>query len=186
VIAAPAFTRVTIWDLHPAPGAAPVVILETGTAGRSDLFGAPHDVAITPDGQRAVVRSEEALGIWTLAGGTATRILAGALTDDPGPFLDTAMDSVEVTNELVVTLANVAGSPPRTQVEVFDWAGGRWSGRIPGRPHDLAVTADGTRALVRTGAGVALYRLANLTAGGALDPADWFDAPSATNGYQSG
>lgn len=185
VIATQAMTRVTIWDLHPGAGA-PAVILETGSGSRSDLFGAPHDVAITPDGVHAVVRSEEALGVWTLAGGTATRLFSGALSGDPGPFLDTAMDSVEVTNDLLVTLANVAGVMPQTQVEVIDWSGTRWSGRIPGRPHDLAVTPDGTRALVRTGSGVALYRLAGLGGGGALTPADWFDAPSATNGYQSG
>lgn len=185
-LSAPAFTRVTIWDLHPAGGGAPAVILETGSGSRSDLFGAPHDVAITPDGARVVVRSEEAIGVWTLANGTATRVFSGALTNDPGPFLYTAMDSVEVTNDLVVTLANVSGPQPLTQVEVFDWSGGRWSGRIDGRPHDLAVTPDGTRAMVRTGAGVALYRLGNLPPSGVLDPIDFLVAPSATDGYQSG
>ncbi|MCY2961995.1 MAG: hypothetical protein NTY35_17700 [Planctomycetota bacterium] len=185
VITTPAATRVTIWDLHPISGP-PVVILETGTPSRSDLAGAPHDVAITPDGLHAVVRSEGALGIWTLTGGTATRIFAGALTNDPGPFLDTAMDSVEVTNDLVVTLANVTGPVPQTQVEVFGWTGARVSGRIPGRPHDLAISPDGTRALVRTGAGVALYQLTSLPIAGPLNPVDWIAAPSATNGYQSG
>ncbi len=182
----PAQTQVTIWDLHPAGGGAPIVILDTGTGGRNHLFGAPHDIAITPDGLHAVVRSEEALGVWTLANGTATRIFAGALTNDPGPFFDTAMDSIEVTNDLVVTLANVSGGTPQTQVEVIDWSGAHASGRIPGRPHDLGVTPDGTRALVRTGAGVALYSITSLPGGGVLDPLAWLTAPSATNGYQSG
>ncbi len=186
---APARTRVTIWDLHPSGGGNPIVIGETGIPGLSDLRGAPHDVAITPDGVHAVVRSELGLAVWTLSGSTATRIFGGALTNDPGPFFDTAVDSVEVTNDLVVTLANVTDPQnpgPSTQVEVIDWSGARWSGRIPGRPHDLGVTADGTRALVRTGAGVALYRLPSLPMDGTLTPADWFDAPSATDGYQSG
>lgn len=185
VMAQQAMTRVAIWDLHPVSGT-PVVILETGSGSRSDLLGAPHDVAITPDGLHAIVRSEEAVGVWTLANGTATRIFAGALTNDPGPFQDTAMDSVEVTNDFLVTLANVAGGTPQTQVEVIDWSGARWSGRIAGKPHDLALTPDGTRAVVRTGAGVALYRLTSLPPGGVLDPLDWLSAPSATNGYQSG
>ncbi len=187
-LTAPARTRVTIWDLHPV-GGSPVVIAQTGIPGLADLRGAPHDVAITPDGTRAVVRSEQGLAVWTLSGSTATRTVAGGLVGDPGPFLDTAVDSVEVTNDLVVTLANVtdAQNPgPRTQVEVVDWTGTHWSGRIEGRPHDLAVTPDGTLALVRTGAGVALFRLTNLQPGGVLDPVDWFAAPSATDGYQSG
>jgi hypothetical protein len=185
---AAATTRVTIWDLHPGAGA-PIVIAETGIPGLEDLDGAPHDVAITPDGLHVVVRSELGLAIWQLAGGTATRIVSGGLTSDPGPFLDTALDSVEVTDDFAVTLANVTdplAPAPTTQIEVVTWSGQRWSDRIPGRPHDLAVTADGTRALVRTGAGVALYRLSTLLPSGVLTPADWFDAPSATSGYQSG
>ncbi len=181
-----AATRVTIWDLHPASGA-PAIILETGVGLEGDLRGAPHDVAITPDGLHAVVRSEQGLGVWALAGGSATRVLAGGLSGTPGPFEDTAVDSVEVTDALAVTLANVANAPlPLTQVEVVTWAGTRYYGRIEGLPHDLAVTSDGTRALVRTGAGVALYDLAALPPSGDLVPADWIDAPSATTGYQSG
>lgn len=182
---APAFTRVTIWDLHPSGGGAPAVILQTGSAGRSDLSGAPHDVGISPDGTHVVVRSELALGVWTLANGTATRIFAGALTNDPGPFFGTAMDSIEVTDDLVVTLANV-GTQGNTQVEVFDWNGGRWSGVIGGWPHDLAVTPDGTRALVRTTTGLALYRLVNLPGGGALNPLEFLSAPTANAGYEAG
>lgn len=151
---APASTRVAIWDLQHLSGT-PTVIAETGAlGGRGDLRGAPHDVAITSDGTRAIARSELGIAVWNLNGATATRASGGGLTGDPGPFSDTAMDSIEVTNELVVTLANVAGvaAPGETQVEVIDWAGTRWSGRIPGRPHDLAVTPNGRLALVRTGA----------------------------------
>lgn len=184
----PARTRVSIWDLHPGAGD-PIVIEETGGPNRGDLRGAPHDVAITPDGLHAVARSEEGLCIWALAGGTATRVFGGGLTDDPGPFLDSAMDSIEVTNDLVVTLANVTHPLipfPQTQVEVVDWSGARWSGRIAGRPHDLGISPNGRLALVRTSDGVALYRLGSLGAPGPITPIDWIDAPSATNGYLSG
>lgn len=113
-------------------------------------------------------------------------MLSGGLTGTPGAFDGTALDSVEVTNDLAVTLANVVGSQPQTQVEVVTWAGARYWGRIDGRPHDLAVTADGTRAIVRTGAGVALYDLMALPPSGDLAPADWILAPSVSDGYESG
>lgn len=184
----PAQTRVTIWDLHPAPSAPPIVILDTASAPLTHLVGAPHDVAITPDGNHAVVRSEEHLAVWNLSNGNATPIFAGPLTNDPGPFQYTAMDSVEVTNSRVVTLANVVGAPPatQTQVEVVHFTGARWSGRIAGRPHDLAITPDGTRAVVRTSAGLALYRIVNIGPNPVLTPIDWLDAPSATDNYLSG
>jgi hypothetical protein len=126
-------------------------------------------------------------GRWSLQRRQRDATLRRPLTGVPGAFEDTALDSVEVTDALAVTLANVANSPTaKTQVEVVTWAGVHYSGRIDGLPHDLAVTADGTRAVVRTGAGVALYDLAALPPSGSLAPADWAAAPSVTNGYQSG
>jgi hypothetical protein len=166
------------------------VVLETGGALEPDHRGAPHDVAITPDGARAVVRSEREVAVWTFAGALTFRLLASGLAGDPGTFEDQALDSVEATNALAFTLSNVAGAsvPPglRTQVDVFPFSGGHLSGRIPGRPHDLALTPDGTRAVVRTSAGVALYDLTSLPAGTDLPATAFAPAPSAATQYFAG
>jgi len=183
----PADTRVTIWDLQHSSGV-PTVILETGApGGRGDLRGAPHDVAISPDGHKVLARSEQGFAAWLVAGSTVQFYFGGGLTNDPGPFSDTAMDSVEVTNTRFVTLSNVAGAPTpgETQVDIVA-LGNYWTSRIPGRPHDLAITPDGRFAIVRTGAVVALYGLENMGMPGPIAPIDTFPEPAGSDGYLGG
>jgi hypothetical protein len=172
-------TRVTIWK-------GTSVAFET--IGGSDLLGGPHDVAITPDGTLAVVRSEAELAAFDLTVSPPALAFRRGITGGPGPFFDVALDSLEVTNQYFVTVAR--NSNPQlgsfgTQVEVFDRNGLSGYDRIAGVPHDLTLTPDGTRALVRTSAGVFLYDLTSFAA--PLFPAaDSSSATGAGTGYFAG
>jgi hypothetical protein len=165
-------TRVTIWDLHPSVGTLPQVVFETTVGGQGvvDQAGAPHDLAITPDGQYVAVRSEFTVGLYSLNGSASTRVWHHRLYAHPGPFGASAMDSIEVTNDRVVTTSRYSVTTFGAQIDVFDIAGNRWSDRMRGDPHDLTITPNGTRALVRTHLGVFLYDIANLPAGPDLAP----------------
>jgi hypothetical protein len=177
-------TRVTFWRLTQTGG--PAIVLETG-GSVPDIFGAPHDVAITPDGTHAVVRTEYAVVAYLLTGAVPSQLWALRPFQGPGPFEDAALDSVEVTNTRVVTISKVTNPllPQGAQVDVIDFAGvQRWD-RMPGSPHDLAITPDGTRAVVRTTEGVFLYDIATL-AGQQVHPIGSALVPSSTEGYQEG
>ncbi len=178
-------TRITVWNLSHAGG--PSVVYETGVTV-SDIFGAPHDVAITPDGVHAVVRTEYAIVVMTLPGAVPGVIWAARPYQGPGPFDDTALDSVEVSNTRIVTISNVTNPllPQGTQVDIFDFSGNVDAyDRMAGTPHDLAVTPDGTRAVVRTTEGVFLYDISTLATQHIL-PIGSAVTPSSTEGYQEG
>lgn len=180
-------TRVTIFTLHPSGGGAPVKSYETG--GTLDLFGAPHDVAMSPDGLHVAVRSELNVAVFDLSNADAPTLVFGKrLAGSPGPFEDTAMDSIEVTNTRVVTISRVTNPvlPQGAQVDVFDMSGTQRHDRMAGSPHDLAITPDGTHAIVRTSEGVTLYQIGNLGAGPVLPPLDHKPAPSAGIWYEGG
>jgi hypothetical protein len=182
-------TRVTIWNLNQGVGA-PFIAFESGglCADCADLPGAPHDVAITPDGLHAVVRSELRVGLYALNGASTGPVWSKPLSFNLGFFLDEALDSVEVTNDRIVTLSRLdqGASPSATQVDFFDMAGNQMFSRITGSPHDLGVSPDGTRALVRTRTGVFLYDITTLSAAPQMPILGSFAAPSSTYGYQEG
>jgi len=156
-----AFTRVTIWDLHPAGGGAPQVVFETGSAGIPDQLGGPHDLAMTPDGSHVAVRSELAVGCYALNHGASSRAFYKRLAGDPGPFGDCALDSIEVTNDRIATISRQSNPAYNTgaQVDIFDLSGDRKFDRISGDPHDLTIDETGTRLVVRTHKRLFLYDL---------------------------
>lgn len=158
-------TRVTIWDLRPAAGGVPVVAYETTAAvtPEQDQFGAPHDVTLTPDGRFAAVRSEFSVSLYDLSGATPSRAWHQRLIGNPGAMGFTSMDSVEASNTLIATASRwTDGTSFATQVNVFDLAGNQWHARPDGDPHDLALTPNGSKLLVRTHIALYLYDLAAL------------------------
>jgi hypothetical protein len=161
------FTRVTIWDLHPTGGGAPLVVYQTGPSGHADQLGGPHDVAITPDGAHVAVRSELATACYTLNHASSTRKWYKRLVGEPGPFGNCALDSVEVTNDRIATISRQSNPayPIGAQLDVFDMTGAQKYDRVSGDPHDLAIDEVGTRLVVRTHDGIYLYDLASWPAG---------------------
>ena len=158
-------TRVTIMDLHPAGGGNPTVVYETGGAGDSDIIGTPHDITMTPDGNHLVVRSEMAVGLFNLTGATPQLVWVKRLWGNPGPMGYAAMDSVEATNDRIATISRWSNGGFGTQVDVFDMAGNRRYQVIEGDPHDLAITPNGRRLVVRTHMSVYLYGLETIAGG---------------------
>lgn len=167
-----AFTRVTIWDLHPTGGGAPQVVFETGAGGVVDQHGGPHDIALTPDGTHVAVRSELGVGCYALNHASSTRAFYRRLFGEPGPFGDCALDSVEVTNDRIATISRQSNPayPIGAQVDLFDLAGDQKFDRILGDPHDLAIDETGTRLVVRTHTSVHLYDLAAWPVGPDVTP----------------
>lgn len=160
-------TRVAIWDLRPTAGGPPVVAYETvgATTADQDQFGAPHDVTLTPDGRFAAVRSEFSVSLYDLSGSTPSRAWHQRLIGNPGAMGFTSMDSVEATNTLIASASRwTDGVNFATQVNVFDLAGRQWFARPDGDPHDLALTGDGTKLLLRTHIALFLYDLTALPA----------------------
>jgi hypothetical protein len=182
-------TRVTIWELRPAGGGPPAVAFESaaGCAGCEDQDGGPHDLALTPDGTKAAVRSELEIALYDLSASPPARLWLSRLEGDPGLFQDDALDSLEVSNTRVATLSRRTGAPGGgAQLDLFDLAGGHWFDRFPGSPHDLALAPDGSLLVLRTSAEVRLYDLANLPAVPQLAPLGSASAPGATTDYLAG
>lgn len=183
-------TRVAIVELHPA-GGTPALAFESGGAclDCADLAGAPHDLALSPDGTRLYVRSELEVAAYALdlAGGPGV-VWRRGLAGNPGPFGDDALDSIEATDQRVATISRrgVAGQAPQTQVDVFDRDGGQRFGRFDGRPHDLAIAAGGTQLLVRSSAGLAKWPLQQLPAPGEMQPLAFLAMPATTYQYFAG
>ncbi len=158
-------TRVTIWKLRPAGGGVPTVAYETTAVvgPNQDQIGAPHDVTLTPDGRFAAVRSEFSTSLYDISGATPTRVWHHRLIGNPGAMGFTSMDSVEASNTLIATASRWSdGATFATQVNVFDLAGNQWHARPDGDPHDLALTPDATKLLVRTHIALYLYDLTAL------------------------
>lgn len=178
-------TRVTIWELHPAGGGLPSVAYETTAClGCGDQPGAPYDLAISPDGSKAVVRSEFGVGAYDLSVSPPVLLWQKRPHEGPGYFAEEALDAVVASDQHVVTISRVSSGG--AQVDVFDWAGGQRWHRLSGSPHDLVLTPDATRALIRTNATLALYDLANLPPPGPISPASEAASVSGVVGYFAG
>ena len=178
-------TRVTIWELHPAGGGLPVVVFETTPClGCGDQPGAPYDLAISPDGSKAVVRSEFGIGAYDLSVSPPVQVWQRRPHEGPGYYAEEALDAVVASDQHVVTISRVASGG--AQVDVLDWAGGQRWHRLDGSPHDLVLTPDATRALIRTNASLAMYDLANLAPPGAIVPAAQVASVSGVVGYFAG
>jgi DNA-binding beta-propeller fold protein YncE len=182
-------TRVTIWELHPAGGGAPIVAFETSSSGANlDQSGAPYDLAITPDGTKAVVRSELAVGLYDLSVSPPALLWQHAPAGNPGFYNEEALDAVEVTNDRILVLSRYANPLGVTgaQVDVFEMNGTDHHEYLRGSPHDLAITPNGQRAVVRTSKCVSLYDLVNLPAGPRLTALSKELAPSSSTQYFGG
>lgn len=172
-------TRVTLWELNGLGG--PVVAFETTTA--DDLAGGPHDVAITPDGTKAVVRAERELAVYDLTVSPPALLFRRSPTGTLNSFGDFTLDSLLATDTHAITIGRLGSS--NTRVFVYDMSGATGTDDLIGLPHDLALTPDGSRFVVRTGAGVGLYALASF-ASPDFPPADLAPAQGAGTGIFAG
>lgn len=180
-------TRVTILDLAPSGGGPPSVILETSGAGPAlDQFGAPHDLTLAGSGHFAAVRSELSVALYRLDGASSAQVWHKRLWGQPGPFGGSALDSIEATREHVATISRRSNGGVGAQIDVFDLSGGQWFDHLSGDPHDLAITPDGSRVVVRTSAGVFLYGLSNLPAGNQLVALDSEAVASSHTSFGAG
>lgn len=179
-------TRVTVFDLHPAGGGPPVVALVTQSAGPvMDLVGAPHDVALAPDGSFAAVRAESSVAMFDLSGAAPALAWHRRLWPEAGPFKNHPLDSIEVSDERVATISLRPGTNG-TQIDVYDEAGNGWHAFVEGFPHDLALTPSGGRLAVRTSEAVHLLDVDLLPAGDVLTPLDVAAAPSTHSSFSAG
>lgn len=180
-------TRVTVFDLAPAGGGPPTVVLTTSPTGAArDQLGPPHDVTLAGDGAYAAVRSQLSVALYKLDGAATSQVWHKRLFGDPGPFQGTALDSIEGSSNRVATISRREGAVVGAQLDVFDLAGNQWHASMDGEPHDLALTPNGERLVVRTTAGVYLFNVAQLPAGTLLTPLDFAAAPSVGNSFGNG
>ena len=175
-------TRVVVWDLRPAGGGLPTVVFETTNA--TDQLGPPHDVALTPDGSHAAVRSELAVALYKLDHQNSTQVWARRLWGQPGPLGNAPLDSIEATNDRIATISRWSNGGFGAQLDVFDLVGTPYFDITLGDPHDLATTPDGSRLVMRTSTAAYLYDLAALPAGNQLTPLD--QAPQASTSASFG
>lgn len=176
-------TRVTIVDLHPQGGGAPQVVYETAATFSTDQVGAPHDIAITPDGLFCAVRSELEVACYSLNGAGSARAWAARLAGNPGGFGDSALDSIEVTNDRIATISRQSNPAYAlgAQLDVFDMAGNQVFDRVSGDPHDLAIDESGTRLVVRTHSALYIYDLTSWPAGANITALDSVSPATSTS-----
>lgn len=165
-------TRVTVWDLHPAAGGAPAVVFETDAV--TDQAGSPHDVAMLPSGRFAAVRSEEGVGLYRLDGASSGQEWVQAPTAGFEDFGGSAMDSLEVTDQRIVTISRRRGAAGTgALLDVFGVHGvERRFALLDGDPHDLAITPNGERLVTRTHTELTLFDIRTLPPAGFLTPLD--------------
>lgn len=158
-------TSVLVVELAPPAGGGPRVVLDTSPPNL--LAGRPMDVAASPDGQYATVRSEGEVALLRLDG-TNTQIVR-RFTAFPGPtvpYLETAFDTVVMTDSVWATITIGDPATAGGYLNVQDHAGTSWFALLNGSPRDLAVTPDGGTLLVHTGRRVYEFDLGALPPGG--------------------
>ena len=179
-------TRVTVWDLQPAGGGPPVVAFETGPG--TDLDGEPLDLALAPDGQHAAVRSANAVARLELAQSASGIQWVSGIWNSPGAQGGSALDSIEMSNEAVLTISRRNTSQGGMQVDLWDALGNQSFHTNTGDAHDLVIKPDGRLGAVRTEFHVQLFDLTNLPAatGTMIDPVDIKVFAASTNGLFAG
>jgi hypothetical protein len=117
----------------------------------------PHDVAITPDGTKAIVTCNDRFVLFDLATGARTDSPNNSSLDRTYGSPAVPVDSVELTNERAVLLAHKAATG-QTHIEIWDISSSlqlisTFEGEAGYPPHDLAVAEIGgtTYALVHAG-----------------------------------
>ncbi len=164
-------TRVTIVDLNAAGG--PQVVFETTVA--DDQNGVPHDIAATPDGRFVAVRSDTQVGLYALSGTSSHQVwLHGMANGMSTPFGGSAMDSLVATNTMVATISRrQSGSNWGAQIDAWRIQNNDsfWN-LLDGDPHDLDLTPDGNRLVIRTHNRLYLFDVSNLAGNPLIQPLD--------------
>lgn len=166
-------TNVLVAEVDPAGGSGPRVVFETMTL--TSLAGRPMDVAVSPDGLFAAVRSEDEVALLRLDG-TNTQIIQRQVSF-PGPttaFLDTAFDTVVMTDDVWASITIGSASVSDGYLNLGDESGTSWTALLDGVPRDLVVTPDQSTLLVHTGEKLYEFDLTALPAGGGMLQANNF------------
>ena len=179
-------TSVLVVELVPPAGGGPRVVLDT--LPMDHLAGRPMDVAASPDGQYATVRSEDEVALLRLDG-TNTRIVR-RFSSFPGPtipFLETSFDTVLMTDSVWATITLGDPSVAAGYLNVQDHTGTNWFVLLTGSPRDLTVTPDGETLLVHTGRRIYEFDLGDLpTGGGGLSITNSRPFPATHSGVYAG
>ena len=153
-------------------------------------FGEAHDIAITPDGTKAVVTGDRRIRVFDLLSPGASPLAVFNVSGSPRwafidgndvLWTDVPADSVQVTNDVAIVqyaqTVSACGSRPQPIVYLLDLndlsavaltddlgadlvAFDGCDGRWP---HDLAISPDGSRAVAGGVKSLALYDLTSMT-----------------------
>jgi len=145
-------TSVTIVDLTAAGG--PQVVYETGPG--EYLEGAPHDIVFRPDGAAVAVRSEYAVSLFRTNGPLSYKVWEYGIPNVQ-PQDNATLDSLEVTNDRIVTISRMVSTPWGGRIDLLDMTGAAKYDYLLGDPHDLALTPSGEQVLIRTHSNVYMY-----------------------------
>lgn len=167
-------------------GGAPAIVFES--IGQPGLEGRPLDVAISPNGAWAGVRSETEMAIVRLDGANSGfQRRETAFAAPVAPVGDILFDSVVMTDDALVTVSPASPLNSGGFVDILGVGGQRWSVVDRGLPHDLALTPDQRLVLLNTDLGLDLIDLdARPTLGGAFAPADSAPFAASARGLLAG
>lgn len=160
-------TEIIVLELDPMASGGPRVVLETNIT--NSLAGRPMDVAISPDGLHAAVRSEDDLALVRLDGSNTTIVRRSR----PWPtttsaFGETAFDTVVMTDDLVATITIALSATEDGYLSLQSLTGTDWTANLDGAPRDLVLTPNGRKLLVHTGEALYEFDLTALPAGGGM------------------
>lgn len=179
-------THVLVIELAPLGGGPPAVVFETNPM--TALAGRPMDVAVSPSGEYATVRSEDELAIVRLDGANSGLVRSSSPWPvTTFPFQDTVFDSVVMNDEVAATITIAQATNADGYLSVQSVAGTDWLANLDGVPRDLALTPNGERLLVHTGERLYEFDLTTLPpAGGNLVPANSVPTLASTSGLLAG
>ena len=179
-------TDVLVVEFAPSGGGGPQVVLDTGLT--TGFLGDPMDVAISPDGQYATVRTSQQVALFRLDGTNTS--LVRTFSAFPGgtlPFGTTTTDTVVCTDTLwaTITIADGVTSDGYLNVQNIQ-TGQTWFAFLDGSPRDLVLTPDNQSLLVHTGQKIYRFDLANLPFGGGLNNSTFRPFPATAAGLLAG
>ncbi len=154
-----------------------------------------HDVATSPNGLIGVVSGTQVIGVYNLRTGAEIQVLQGASLPTPNflaPHRVTTGASVAVTNQRAVVIGNdhthnglpgpiLPGDPFEFRIAVLDTAqpapldwvvisASTLGIPTPARAHQVAVTPNGSKAIVTTRAGTLVFDLTQPVSASPLSP----------------
>jgi len=123
-----------------------------GTQKHRLMIGDPHDLAITPSGSRAVVRTSEKVYLFdidTLPAGDVITELSNMDLPSTHTYYGAGMDSVVVTDERAITMARDGDTTKIRFWDISDDFLTLYSSRqMSEEPTDIDITPDGSRVVV--------------------------------------